>query len=166
MKQNEKKKKRRRERKKEMYFYLFGFFFSFPLSITTRFHNFTDENIPSVCDYEFVGNLFTNIFTDEIRPSTFLSSVIPHSVAISVGNTKKPFADGFTDGICAQKKKVSRLKYTDGFYPVGDSVIYRRTYIVSKFVSECLKYRPKISVCKYVGNCDSYCQMPMNSFCR
>jgi hypothetical protein len=41
--------------------------------------------------------------------------VIPPSVAISVGKTKKPFADGFTDGICAQKKKDSRLKYTDGF---------------------------------------------------
>jgi len=27
---------------------------------------------------------------------------------------KKPFADGFTDGIYAPKK-VSRLKYTDGF---------------------------------------------------
>jgi hypothetical protein len=41
--------------------------------------------------------------------------VIPTSVAISVGKTKKPFADGFTDGICAPKKKDSRLKYTDGF---------------------------------------------------
>jgi len=90
-----------------MYFYLFGFSFSFPLSITTRFHNFTDGNIPSVCDYEFVGNLFTDVFTDEIYPSTFLSSVIPHSVAISVEKTKKPFADGFTDGICAPKKSFS-----------------------------------------------------------
>jgi hypothetical protein len=50
-----------------------------------------------------------------LHPSAFLSSVIPHSVAISVGKTKKPFADGFTDGICAPKKKDSRLKYTDGF---------------------------------------------------
>jgi hypothetical protein len=40
--------------------------------------------------------------------------VIPHSVAISVGKTKKPFADGFTDRICAQKKD-SHLKYTEGF---------------------------------------------------
>jgi hypothetical protein len=32
--------------------------------------------------------------------------VIPHSIAISVGKTTKPFADGFTDGICAQKKKI------------------------------------------------------------
>jgi hypothetical protein len=40
--------------------------------------------------------------------------VIPYSVAISVGKTKKPFADGFTDEICAQKKD-SRLKYTDEF---------------------------------------------------
>jgi len=58
---------------------------------TTRFHSFTDENIPYV-------------FTDGLRLSTFLSSVILHSVAISVGNTKKPFVDGFTDGICALKK--------------------------------------------------------------
>jgi hypothetical protein len=41
--------------------------------------------------------------------------VIPPSVAISVGKTKKPFADGFADGICAPKKKDSRLKYTDRF---------------------------------------------------
>jgi hypothetical protein len=66
--------------------------------------------------------------------------VIPHSVAISVGKTKKPFADGFTDGICAPKKKVSCLKYTDGFYSVGDIVIYRRLSTVGKFVDECLKY--------------------------
>ena len=30
---------------------------------------------------------------------------------------KKTFADGFTDGNCAPKKKVSRLIYTDGFIP-------------------------------------------------
>jgi hypothetical protein len=41
--------------------------------------------------------------------------VIPPFVAISVGKTKKPFVDGFTDGICALKKEDSRLKYTDGF---------------------------------------------------
>jgi hypothetical protein len=40
--------------------------------------------------------------------------VIPHFVAISVGKTKKPFANGFIDGICAPKKN-SGLKYTDGF---------------------------------------------------
>jgi hypothetical protein len=99
-----------------MYFYLFGFF-SFPLSITTRFHNFTDGNIPSVCDYEFVGNLFIDVFTDEIHPSTFLSSVIPHSIAISVGNTKKPFADGFTDGIWAQKKEFPAWNIPTNFIP-------------------------------------------------
>jgi hypothetical protein len=57
-----------------------------------------------VCDYEFVGNLFTDNITDGIRPSVFLSSVIPHSVVISVGNTKKPLADGFADGFYAPKK--------------------------------------------------------------
>jgi hypothetical protein len=50
--------------------------------------------------------LFTDVITDGLRPSAFLSSVIPPSVAISVGKTKKSFADGFTDGICAQKKKI------------------------------------------------------------
>jgi hypothetical protein len=73
--------------------------------ITTRFYSFTDGNILSVCAYQFVGDLFTDVFTGGLRLSAFLSSVIPHSVPISVGNTKKPFADGFTDGICAQKKK-------------------------------------------------------------
>jgi hypothetical protein len=60
----------------------------------------------------------------------------------------------------ARQKKVSRLKYTDGFYSVGDIVIYRWLRTVGKFVGECLKYRPNISVCKFVGNCGSYCQMP------
>jgi TolB-like protein len=54
-----------------------------------------------VCDKQFVGDLFT----DGLCPSAFLSLVILNSVAISVRKTKKPFADGFTDGICAPKKK-------------------------------------------------------------
>jgi hypothetical protein len=49
-----------------------------------------------------------------------------------------------------RKKKVSRLKYTDGFYSVGDIVIYRRLLTVGKFV----------------GDCGSYCQMPTESFRR
>jgi hypothetical protein len=48
---------------------------------------------------------FTDIITDGLHPSAFLSSVIPPSIAISIGKTKKPFADGFTDGICAPKKR-------------------------------------------------------------
>jgi hypothetical protein len=68
-----------------------------------------------VCDRKFVGDFFTDVITDGLRPSTFPSSVIPPSIAISVGKTKKPFADGFTDGICAPKKKDFRLKYTDRF---------------------------------------------------
>jgi len=64
------------------------------------------------------------------------------------------------------KKKVSCLKYTDGFYSVGDIVIYRRLRTVGKFVGECLKYWPNISVCKFVDNCGSYCQMSTDSFRR
>jgi hypothetical protein len=41
--------------------------------------------------------LFTDDITDGLHPLAFLSSVIPLSVAISVGKTKKSFADGFTD---------------------------------------------------------------------
>jgi hypothetical protein len=51
--------------------------------------------------------------------------MIPHSVAISVGKTKKPFADGFTDGICAPKKKIPASNLPTDFYSVGDIVIYR-----------------------------------------
>jgi hypothetical protein len=82
--------------------------------------------------------------------------VIPPSVVISVGKTKKPFADGFTDGICAPKKKDSRLKYIDGFLVRRDIVIDRRKITVGKSVGECMKYRHNISVCKLVGNCGSY----------
>jgi hypothetical protein len=66
----------------------------------------------------------------------------------------------------AHQKKVSRLKYTDGFYSVGDIVIDRRIQTVGKFVGECLKYRPNISICKFIGKCGSYCQMPMDSVRR
>jgi hypothetical protein len=83
--------------------------------------------------------------------------VIPHFVAISVGKTKKPFADGFTDEICAPKKKDSRLKYTDGFLFRRDIVIDRRKLFVGKSVGECMKYRQNISVCKFIGDCGSYC---------
>ena len=86
-----------------------------PTIITARFHSFTDGPIPSVCDRKFVGDFFTDVITDGLCPSAFPSFVIPPSVAISVGKTRKPFADGFTDGICVPKKKDSRLKYTDGF---------------------------------------------------
>ena len=82
---------------------------------TTRFHSFTDGPIPSVYDYKFVGEFFTDVIADGLHPSALPSSVIPHSVGISVGKTKKTFTDGFTDGTCAPKKKDSRLKYTDGF---------------------------------------------------
>jgi hypothetical protein len=92
---------------------------------TTRFHSFTDENIPSVCDSDFVSNLFADVFTDGLS-----LLVISYSVAISVGNTKKSFADGFTDGICAPKKKFPAwniptdfipsviLWFTDGYVPL------------------------------------------------
>jgi len=84
-------------------------------STTIRFHSFTDGPIPSVYDYKFVGDFFTDIISDGLRPSALPSSVIPQSVGISVRKTKKPFPNGFTDGICTPKKKDSRLKYTDGF---------------------------------------------------
>jgi hypothetical protein len=100
---------------------------------------------------------FTDVITDGLRPSAFPSSVIPPSVAISVGKTKKPFADGFTDGICAPKKKVSHLKYTDGFLVRRYIVIDRRKITVGKSVGECVKYRQNMSVCKFIGNCGSYC---------
>jgi hypothetical protein len=66
----------------------------------------------------------------------------------------------------ACQKKVSRLKYTDGFYSVGDIVIYRWLRTVGNFFGECLKYRPNISVRKFIGNCGRYCQMPTDSVRR
>jgi hypothetical protein len=34
--------------------------------------------------------------------------------------------------------------------------IYQRTYSIGDYV----KYRPKISVCIFVGDCGNYCEMP------
>ena len=73
---------------------------------------------------------------------------------------KKTICRWFYRRNLSAKKKVSRLKYTDGFYSVDDIVIYRRPCTIGSFVGECLKYRPNISVCKFVSNCGSYCQMP------
>jgi len=64
------------------------------------------------CVIRSASVIYTDVFTNGFCPSPFPSLVIPHFVAISVGKTKKPFADGFTDGICGLKKD-SRLKYTD-----------------------------------------------------
>ena len=55
------------------------------------------------------------------------------------------------------KKKVSHLKYTDGFLFRRDIVIDRRKLSVGKYVGECMKYRQNMSVCKFVGDCGSYC---------
>jgi hypothetical protein len=56
----------------------------------------------------------------------------------------------------ARKKKSFMLEIYRRIYPVGDSVTYRRI----DTVGECLKYRPKISVCTFVGHCGRYCQIP------
>ena len=56
-----------------------------------------------------------------------------------------------------QQKKDSRLKYTDGFLVRRDIVIDRRKITVSKSVGECMKYQQNMSVCKFIGNCGSYC---------
>jgi hypothetical protein len=48
------------------------------------------------------------------------------------------------------------------FYSVGDILIYQRLRPVGKSVSECMKYPPNISICKFIGKYGSYCQMPMD----
>jgi hypothetical protein len=83
---------------------------------TTRFHSFTDKNIPSVCDSLFVGNLISSDITDGKCPSAFLSSVIPHFVVKAVG--KKKHCRWFYRQKLRAKKKSSCLKYTDGFIPL------------------------------------------------
>jgi hypothetical protein len=71
----------------------------------------------SVCDSEFVGIFFT----DGQRPSAYLLSVIPNSIAKSVGK-KKTIADGFTDRNCAPKK-IFLLEIYQRIYSIGDSGI-------------------------------------------
>ena len=88
----------------------FDLYLALNLSSTTRFHNFTDENIPSVCDRTFVGKVFTDYITDGIHPSEYLLSVMPHSTFL------------------APSAKVSVIFYTDRIFPsVKSSVnLYRR----------------------------------------
>ena len=136
-----------------------------------------------MCDYQSVGELFTDVFTDGIRLSTILSSVILYFVAISVRNTKKPFADGFTDGICAQKKKFPAWNipmdfissviswFTNGHVPsVNMSVSFWNTDRInpfvnsSVFVAATIKCRRIHFVGKVVGECIKY--QPNISVCK
>jgi len=128
-----------------------------------------------VCDYKFIGDFFTDVITDGLRPSAFPLSVIPPSVAISVGKTKKPFADGFIDGICAPKKRFPLEIYrrifissvilwlTDENYPsVNPSVSVWNTDRIypsvnsSVLVAATVKCRRINSVGKFVGECLKY----------
>jgi len=60
------------------------------------------------------------------------------------------------------KKKFPAWNIQTDFHTVDDIMIYRRLYTVSKFIGECLKYRPNTSVCKVVSNSGSYCWMLMD----
>jgi len=73
---------------------------------------------------------------------------------------KKNFYRRFYRRNVRAKKKDSRLKYTDGFSFCRWHCHYRRKISVDKSVGECKKYRPNMSVCKFVGTGRSYCQMP------
>jgi hypothetical protein len=84
---------------------------------TTRLHSFTDGNILLVCDLEFIGNFFT----DKKRSSAFLSSVIPNSIAKSVGK-KKQLPMVLQTKIVRQKKKFA-LEIYRRIDSVGDSGI-------------------------------------------
>ena len=113
---------------------------------TTRFHNFTHGHIPSVCDWEFVGNLFT----DRIRPSDYLLSVIPHSVAISVGKKKNTYRRFYKWKVRTKKKKFPLGIYRQTILRRWNYT-YRRTKSVGILVGVCLRYLPNISVCKFVS---------------
>jgi len=114
-----------------------------PVVITTRFHSFTDENILSICDSEFVGNFFTDKIINGKRPSAFLSSVIPNSITKSVGK-KKQFLMVLQTEITHQKKYF-RLKYIDGCIP---SVIVAYPVNIFQLLVKCQR---TISLCKFVG---------------
>ena len=101
--------------------------FYLPTELATELGS-TDENISSVCDSEFVGIFFTDGLPEGKRPSAFLSLVLPNSIANSVG--KKNIYRWFYRQKLRAKKKVSRLKYTDGFIP---SMIMWKTDGISRW---------------------------------
>jgi len=57
----------------------------------------------------------------------------------------------------ASEKKIFPLEIYRRIYPVGDSV-----KTVGRIVGECFEYRPKISVCKYVGHSGKHYKTPMD----
>jgi hypothetical protein len=58
-----------------------------------------------VCDKNFVGDFFTDVITDGLRQSALPSSVIPTSVAISVGK-KNHLPMVLQTEFARQKKKI------------------------------------------------------------
>jgi len=75
----------------------------------------------------------------------------------------------FTDGYVSSVKLSVSVWNTDWIYPFVNSLIgvaatvkCRRIKSVGKAIGECLKYRPNISICKCVDECN--CQMPTDSF--
>jgi hypothetical protein len=58
-----------------------------------------------VYDYKFVGDFFTDVISDGLRPSALPSSVIPHSVGISVGKKKNHFPMVLQKEFARQKKR-------------------------------------------------------------
>jgi len=108
---------------------------------TTRFHSFTDGNIPSVCDYQFISDLFTDVFIDRIRPSAFLLLVIPHSIAISV-ETQKNHLPMVLQTEFSHKKKSFPLE------------IYRRIFIPSVISWFTDGYVPSVYLSVSVWNTD------------
>jgi len=56
-----------------------------------------------------------------------------------------------------RQKKRFPLEIYRRFLVRRDIMIDRRKITVGKSVGECMKYRQNMSVCKFVGNCGSYC---------
>jgi hypothetical protein len=56
----------------------------------------------------------------------------------------------------AKKKKIPAWNIPMDFYSVSDIVIDQRKLSVGKSVGECMRYRPNISVYKFVGTGGSY----------
>jgi hypothetical protein len=129
------------------------------IPFTTRFHSFTDGHILSVWlairrwfIYRHLHRRIMSVgfpFVDDSQFRRYINR-----------KNKKNHLPMVLQTEFAHQKKVSCLKYTDGFCFIGDIVLYRWYVSISKCVSECLRYRPNISVCKFIGKCGSYCQMP------
>jgi len=144
---------------------------------TTRFHSFTDGPIPSMYDYKFVGDFFTDVITDGC--TDYIRQLYLHRwfsiPSVYRSEKQKTISRWFYRRNLRAKKKIPAWNIPTDFYSVSDIVITDGKYPSvmtsvnvwntdricpsinsSVLVEATVKFRRINSVGKSVGECLKY----------